>query len=288
MELVAIPPGEFMLGSTKEEQAWAVANGAKEEDVKREGEAPRKTRIKQGFWLGRTEVTVGQWKQFVAATGYKTDAEKKGYADYAPRKGQPWGRVDGLSWRDPGFGAAPRDDQPVCCVSWNDAVAFCEWATERERKAARLAVNQVVRLPTEAEWEYACRAGTDSKYYFGNDPRTLSKYAWFKENSNKTTHPVAQKEPNPWGLYDMCGNVAEWCHDFYSGDYYQRSGGNDPSGPSQGKDRVLRGGGWNSGAESCRSSARFSEAPGFADVCFGYDAYGFRCVRRTPPSASKY
>jgi formylglycine-generating enzyme required for sulfatase activity len=199
-----------------------------------------------------------------------------------------------LMGKNPSKSQAP--EKPVEQVSWYSAIKYCNMRSMREglepcynleTQECNLNANGY-RLPTEAEWEYACRAGTDSKYYFGNDPRTLSKYAWFKENSNKTTHPVAQKEPNPWGLYDMCGNVAEWCHDFYSGDYYQRSGGNDPSGPSQGKDRVLRGGGWNSGAESCRSSARFSEAPGFADVCFGYDAYGFRCVRRTPPSASKY
>ena len=219
LELVGIPPGEFMLGSTKEEQAWAAANGLRESSVKPEGEAPRTTRIKDSFWMGRTEVTVGQWKEFVTATGYKTDAEKNGYVDSARRKGEPsFGRVDGLSWRDPGFDAAPQDNHPVSCVSWNDAVAFCEWATERERKAGRLAAGQVVRLPTEAEWEYACRAGTQTKFWWGESEEDAKGRLNGKgrDDGFMWVAPVdsfGSRGRNRFGLADMLGNVNEWCLD---------------------------------------------------------------------------
>ena len=179
-------------------------------------------------------------------------------------------------------------DRPVEQLGWLAAIKYCNMRSRREGlepcydpKAleCRFEANGY-RLPTEAEWEYACRAGTSTSYSFGRDSRQLPRHAWFKGNANKATHAVAQKQPNAWGLYDMHGNVWEWCHDHYAEDYYARAEANEPRGPAQGEDRVLRGGSWSSGAEACRSAARFSEAPGFADVCFGYDAYGFRCVRR--------
>jgi formylglycine-generating enzyme required for sulfatase activity len=108
----------------------------------------------------------------------------------------------------------------------------------------------------------------------------LGKHAWFKKNAAKTTHAVGEKRPNPWGLFDMHGNVAEWCNDFYSEAYQPEADATDPRGPTSGKERVLRGGSWASSDAACRSSARASETPGFADVCFGYETYGFRCIRR--------
>ncbi|MBM3891924.1 MAG: hypothetical protein FJ388_22650, partial [Verrucomicrobia bacterium] len=146
MELVWIPPGEFLLGSTKEERT-RLGYG----DITNEGDQPRKAVIKQGFWLGKTEVTVGQWKEFVSATGFQTEAEKKGRSDWAFG-----GQTVGASWKDPKFGSAPKDKHPVCCVSWEDAAAFCQWLEEREQKAGRLPSGYKIRLPTEAEWEYAC------------------------------------------------------------------------------------------------------------------------------------
>jgi len=136
---------------------------------------------------------------------------------------------------------------PVENVSWNEAVEFCEKLSRNTGKK--------YRLPTEAEWEYACRAGTDTAYCFGNDSERLEKYAWFNENSGEKTHPVAQLESNAWGLYDMHGNVWEWCQD-WCGDY--PSGPvTDPIGPSSGSGRVERGGGWNGNAQNCRSADRF-------------------------------
>ncbi|MCX6906627.1 MAG: SUMF1/EgtB/PvdO family nonheme iron enzyme [Verrucomicrobia bacterium] len=262
LELVGIPPGEFMLGSTQEEQAWAAQNGSSKNIVSQEGDQPRKTMIKEGFWLGRTEVTVGQWKEFVTATGYKTDAEKKGYVDYALlTKGQPGSRGDGLSWRDPGFGEPPRDTHPVCCVSWNDAVAFCEWLTERERKAGRLTHGHAVRLPTEAEWEYACRAGTQTKFWWGESSEDgKDRLNWGgKEDGFEYVAPVdsyGERGRNGFGLADMLGNVYEWCLDeFDAKQAHEECYKGDP------RARVLRGGAFYYGPGIDRCAFRHKNPP---------------------------
>jgi formylglycine-generating enzyme required for sulfatase activity len=178
-------------------------------------------------------------------------------------------------------------DRPVERASWFSAIQYCNLRSVKEglkpcydlkTLACDFTANGY-RLPTEAEWEYACRAGTTTRWSFGNDPAALGTHAWFKKNAKKSTQPVRQQSPNPWGLYDMHGNVAEWCNDFYKESYDQAGQGKDPRGPASGDERVLRGGSWSTGEENCRSSARASAAPGFADVCFGYEAYGFRCVR---------
>jgi len=182
---------------------------------------------------------------------------------------------------------------PLDQINWTDATIYCNerslgeglepcydeetWECDFEADG--------YRLPTEAEWEYACRAGTSAKYSFGNSAGQLKAHAWFAENSGKKTHPVGKKKPNPWGLYDMHGNVAEWCNDFYAKDYYKQSEPNDPKGPAKGAERVLRGGAWNSQAEACRSSYRSSD-PSLDDTCLASDAIGFRCVRNAPDNLS--
>ncbi len=178
-------------------------------------------------------------------------------------------------------------NRPVERVSWVMAVRYCNMRSLREGLQPCYDPRSLecdfsasgYRLPTEAEWEYACRAGTTTGYWFGNDSTRLADYAWFKANAGGTTHPVGQKAPNPWGLYDILGNVAEWCHDRYSPTYYSESPAEAPTGPASGDERVLRGGSWRLSADACRSAARSSETPMFADACFGSDAYGFRCVR---------
>lgn len=183
--------------------------------------------------------------------------------------------------------------KPLDQINWTDATMYCN---ERSRAEGlepcydektwdcNFAASGY-RLPTEAEWEYACRAGTNSKYSFGNTVQKLKDHAWFIENSSKSTQPVGRKQPNPWGLYDMYGNVSEWCNDFYAKDYYKQSPEKDPKGPPKGRERVLRGGAWNSSANSCRSAYRASD-PSINDTCLASDAIGFRCVRNAPANVT--
>jgi formylglycine-generating enzyme required for sulfatase activity len=158
-------------------------------------------------------------------------------------------------------------DNPVESVSWDDVQEFIRRLNIQEG-------NGCCRLPTEAEWEYAARAGSDKKYSFGDDAGQLGQYAWYDDNSGEKTHPVGQKEPNAWGLYDMHGNVNEWAQDWYSATYYSESPGTDPKGPSWpsvGPYRVARGGCWGILAWFCRSACRNSNT-----LYIGFDFIGFR------------
>jgi formylglycine-generating enzyme required for sulfatase activity len=181
-------------------------------------------------------------------------------------------------------------DLPVEQVNWPLAATYCNARSRadgfkpcyNEADGACDFEADGYRLPTEAEWEYACRAGSTTDYSFGNDLRQLGKYAWFADNAERKTHPVGRKEPNRWGLYDMHGNVAEWCNDVYDVNYYRASPAANPRGPADGRLYVLRGGSWKLSAESLRSGSRQGEVPGFSDACLARDAIGFRCVRKAP------
>jgi formylglycine-generating enzyme required for sulfatase activity len=155
-------------------------------------------------------------------------------------------------------------DNPVETVSWDDAQAFCKKLTEQTKER--------VRLPTEAEWEFACRAGTTSTYYSGDSDKDLDRVAWYYANSKSSTHPVGKKDPNAFGLYDMHGNVWQWCQDWWE-DNYLHAAPADPQGPAQGGTRVLRGGSWGNLPVDCRSAYRFSYDPDFR-----YQYFGFRVV----------
>ena len=246
LEVVYVPAGIFKMGSTPEEKAWATGpeGGATAGTAREsyEGEYPRAMEVKNGFWMGRTEVTVSQFRQFVKESGYITDAEKPGgvtqvfdpewkISGLAPP--HPWINMEGKSWRDPNFGFPLRADYPVVCVSWNDGNAFGEWLTEKERAAGRLPEGMEYRLPTEAEWAYACRGGNEESTYFwwGNDLRDgegrfnvssvdflpgrnkiwpLANVPW--SDGFSFVSPVdhfGEKGRNGFGLADMLGNVWE-------------------------------------------------------------------------------
>jgi len=198
-------------------------------------EAPsHRVRITKGFWLGRCEVTNAQFRRFCP----DHDSGMYGGRD-----------LDG-------------DDQPVVMVNWYEANAFCEWLGEEAEGS--------FRLPTEAEWEYACRAGTQSRFSFGDTPDRMGEYAWYDQNSKHTSHPVGQKKENAWGLHDMHGNVFEWCADWAAKGYSTRNPSRDPKGPDAGEKRVLRGGGWAHFPEQCTVSSRFWAEPQFRQVFYGF------------------
>jgi formylglycine-generating enzyme required for sulfatase activity len=150
---------------------------------------------------------------------------------------------------------------PVECVSWNDCQKFIE--------KLNTITGRTFSLPTEAQWEYAARGGKKSKGYKFSGSNSLGDVAWYGGNSNNTTYPVAQKHANELGLYDMTGNVREWCLDWFDSNYYANSPQNNPQGPSSGGSRVLRGGGWGDDPERCRVSCRYDEAPEYPDGDFG-------------------
>ena len=185
--------------------------------------------------------------------------------------------------------------KPVEQVRWRDAKRYCDERSLLE--GLKPCYNEKTpdwdcdysangyRLPTEAEWEYACRAGTDGPYDFGRADK-LRQYGWMAENSDQKTHPEGQKKPNGFGICDLYGNVCEWCEDVYSPTYYKESPAADPHGPpNPAKDvkRVIRGGSWKSSPDQCRATARQGERTGNTDACFATDYCGFRCVRRATP-----
>lgn len=180
------------------------------------------------FRIGRYEVTVGQFRRFVNAAGYRTEAEK-GNGCYV-YNGSRWKMDSSASWKSPGFDQG--ENNPVACVSWNDAMEYIGWLNHESAGS--------FRLPTEAEWEYACRAGENHEYCGSNN---VDAVAWHAANSDSRTHPVGHKQANAWGIYDMSGNVWEWTNDWYSNNY--PSGSRNPQGALSGSIRIRRGGGWS-------------------------------------------
>jgi len=232
------------------------------------------------FYISPTEVTVGEFRQFVSAMGYRTDAEK-GSGSYV-WDGSQWGQKSDANWKNPYF--TQTDDHPVTCVNWNDAVAYCNWRSQAEGLTPcyngigdNITCNfdaNGYRLPTEAEWEYAARGGDNSRRYIYSGSNNVDEVGWYDGNSGMKTHPVGLKKANEMGLYDMTGNVLEWCWDWYDEGYYHSSPSRNPHGPSSGSWRVFRGGSWNIGLGRLRCTDRIGSGPGYSDYSFG-----FRCVR---------
>ena len=261
MELVLIPAGTFKMGSPDNEA-----------DRQGQQESPQhEVAITKPFYMGKYEVTVGQFRRFAEIAKYQTDAERAGNIGWSYDNG--WKEHSGVNWKMPNF--PQEDDHPVCLVSWNDAKAFVLWAAK--------ATGTAVRLPSEAEWEYACRAKTTTRFYIGDQDKDLDKAGWFDGNSGRKTHPVGQKTPNAWGLFDIHGNVWQWCEDRGQMDYYANSPRTDPPGPLDfGNDRVLRGGGFDDPPANCRSAKRSWRNHALRDTSIGFRVVVAGVPSRTP------
>jgi len=230
----------------------------------------------KSFWIDKHEVTVAEFARFIAATGYQTEAERLGWSGAFNLKTARWEKTKGADWRHPeGPASRSADDEPVCQISWNDAAAYANWAGKR--------------LPTEAEWEYAARGGlAQKKYSWGDELRPNGKPAanWWQgnfpdhnldEDGFIARAPVGSFAANGYGLYDMTGNVWEWCADWYVDDYYANSPQDNPKGPDNGEERAIRGGSWMCAENFCSNYRVAARSHATADS--GLNNLGFRCVR---------
>jgi formylglycine-generating enzyme required for sulfatase activity len=251
--MVFIRPGTFRMGSPTNEVDRAENEGPQTDVI-----------ISRGFWMGKFEVTQGEY-------------------DTVMGDNPSWFNGVRKVWDESCQCFTNRDytdlSRPVEQVTWDNATDYCAALTERERTAGRIGTHSVYRLPTEAEWEYACRAWTSTRFSYADDPgyTNLTNYAWYGDNSEETTHPVGKKLANPWGLYDMHGNVWEWCQDWWA-DNLPGGVALDPQGPETDWFRVIRGGNWGRRPGSgdpwyCRSAFRRGFQPGI-----GSGLHGFRAV----------
>jgi formylglycine-generating enzyme len=320
LELVYIPPGDFKMGSTPAEKEWAVgqeggakfsSGGGRREAF--EGES-RPMRVNNGFWMGRTEVTVGQFQSFADETGFVTDAEKPGektqcfnrkWTPQNSNTGQPaspWMPMEDKSWKKPNHGVVQKDNFPVVCVSYNDMNAFCAWLTKKEQDAGSLPAHLAYRLPTEAEWAYACRGGRrDSSYYWwGNDLSDAKgrlnisgmdflpgeDYSWPRaklpwNDGFAMVSPVdhyGERGRNGFGLADMCGGVWEFVLD-----HFDPEGGHEDIHYDDAKRRtvtspVCRGGNYYDVPGNARCAVRL----GIHSVTYSDSRDGFRICLGKP------
>ncbi|WP_300319776.1 formylglycine-generating enzyme family protein [Accumulibacter sp.] len=280
--LVMVPAGEFVMGGTETAEALVAAypTSGKGPDYFADEYPAHRVRITRAFLLGKFEVTVAQFRRFAVESGYRTEAESDGTGGWGCNAGT--GKCEGrrlhYTWQNPGYPLA--DTQPVVNVSYNDALAFCRWLSKKEGKP--------YRLPTEAEWEYANRAGTRMRYANSDDPASLPSFARAIDLSRHARFghvqqivvspgdatafpaPVGSFAPNAFGLHDMHGNVWEWVADWYGATYYAESPVDDPPGPPSGEMRVRRGGAWNSFPVWLRSSFRNWNTPDSRCVNLGF------------------
>jgi formylglycine-generating enzyme required for sulfatase activity len=234
MQFVRIPAGQFLMGSPETDRRA------------RDFEKPQHpVTISKGFDLGVYEVTQAQWEAVMGANPYDRD------------RSNPYYTLPGMAER------ITRPDHPAT-VSWLDAQEFIARLSELEG-------TDRYRLPTEAEWEYAARASTTTAYSFGDDANELGAHAWYGGDFDTGgTHPVGQKQPNPWGLYDVHGNAWEWVQDWFDPDYYAVSPDTDPQGPATGTERTVRGGSWHSTASDWRAAFRRDYAPDYRGISVGF------------------
>lgn len=273
---VFISGGEFTMGSPEGEVGREEARVLYQQNLGLDySEAQHQVKVSD-FAMSKYALTVAEFRRFVDATGYQTDAEQEGFSVVYLGNNEG-GFQNGVNWHHGIRGVlrpSSEDNHPVVHVSWNDAVAYCAWMSKETGKK--------FRLPTEAEREYACRAGTatpfntgenvttdqanfDGNYPYSNNPKGVNR---------ENTVPVNSFAPNAFGLYNMHGNVAEWCSDWFGERYYDQCKASgtvtNPAGPSTGSDRVLRGGSWNRPAKFCRSALRNSFAPDYRNAYIGF------------------
>ena len=289
MEFIRIRAGEFTMGTSRDEAARLSERFGTPLRKFLPETPPHAVVITHDFLIGRHEVTVGQFRRFVQATGYRTDAERSGGSTVHVEIDR-WEKKAGASWKSPGFPQG--DDHPVVCVSWNDAMAFADWLDRTDASKPR---GWHYRLPTEAEWEYAARGKDGRRYPWGDqwsDDRAnfadrRSGLPWAKGGADDgfpRTAPVGSFTPRgdtPEGVADLCGNVWEWCLDWFAADFYQRSPRRDPFNGDGDTQRVERGGSWAFTEDYCRSAFRMPLAPNQS-----YDNLGFRLVL-VPATADK-
>jgi sulfatase modifying factor 1 len=268
---ILVPGGEFTMGSD------ALPRGA---------ESPAHRVSLSPFYLSITEITVRQFREFISSTGYLTDAEREGSALGFDRViGEGFRRIPGASWKNPGF--TQGDDHPASCLTWRDAVRFCAWRSAADSLEPAYAFKPGGisrrkgaagwRLPTEAEWEYAARGGDRGGDYAFSGSDDFMDVAWTGVSTGWVSHPVATKSANELGIFDLSGNVAEWCWDRFGA--YPSTPVSSPAGPDSGAFRILRGGSWMGFAHPTEGRV---EVRRFAFETDAYDYIGFRVARDAP------
>jgi formylglycine-generating enzyme required for sulfatase activity len=276
LKLVLVPPGKFTMGSPTDE------SGRKDDERQHE------VTLTGGFYLGKHEINVGQFRKFIEATGYVTDNEKSG-GGHAHDDHAVWEHRPGTSWKRPGY-AGPyeqQDEHPVVHVSHTDALAFCKWLGDIAARSSEPSAALQYTLPTEAQWEWACRAGRGTRFWWGDDEDASGKVANVGDRSLKRVHPewprsvmpmdddhafaapVGSYRGNAFGLHDMLGNVWEFCGSRHGS--YREEPGTDPGDLGDKESYSVRGGGWSNVAADCRCATRNSDPPHF-----GHSNLGFR------------
>lgn len=288
MEFVPIPGGKYVRGASEAEFKKANADDSEA----KYDEGPQHEVAIEPFWMGKCEVSWEQYEQW----GMELDKQRRKANNV---KATPWDELGDQimfptkPYTDMSFGMGKDGGYPAVCMTQLAASCYCKWLSAK--------TGRYYRLPTEAEWEYACRAGSKTAYCFGDDPKGLGDYGWFEGNSSEKYHKVGQKKPNAWGLYDMHGNVCEWTIDQYVRDAYAKCAGktlkNPFVAPTSEYPRLVRGGAWDDPAARCRSAARRGsnkdwkmqdpQIPQSIWYLTDADFVGFRLVRplRTPTAA---
>ena len=265
-EMVVIAAGSFTMGSSASEKLWAATHGSNAASVA--DEAPEHQVSLRSFALGKYDVTRGEYAAFVRETGHAA-------GDGCGKDSFKWDKQAELSWQTPGFDQTDRD--PVVCVSWQDAKAYIHWLNGKSREPGSTRGNGPYRLPSESEWEYAARAGTATKFWWGEDEGGADSHAWYKGNANGQTHPLGLKAANPFGLFDTVGNVWQWTEDCYAEDYLHAPRDGSPAELGADCLRVDRGGSWLYPAWLLRPAARERNPADFRDAIMG-----FRVARTLP------